>query len=263
MAFSLGPKSKARQVMELKLPTSTLWQCAVRNSSTLQWFVSQAKERTDTGEDTLIHRFDRLGNYLDFCTVYRGGHGTAFGVMNDNTIWATCEGKIVTFPYIAGGSFDIVNTTKMNIFNTGNCQVSFSPTREYLVVREQKSINGVDHDIFTRRFKQDILTGVNRPLGKQVKVERDGTPNQGFTLKNSILYRYMGFSDTMIEKYDFKTGALVGEWINTDYIGSGNVVKWEAEGMDAGKYFGMKVWLDNNNNDRADDKALRIFKFDW
>lgn len=236
----------AKFVIELTPPTNGNIQSFAQNVSTGEWFVSEAKSRKDGLEDAIFYRFDKNGKYLDCCVFDKGGHPQSFGVSDTNILWLTYNdakgNDVVTRQYKPRKTFTKADTTQMHVFTDKGSYITFSPTRDYCVIRE---VNNNSLETYYRRSKVDILKNVDDVLGVPVKIKRNADRIvQGWTVRNDNLYVLTGATNktTLIEKWSFKTGNLISV-ADVTKVGpkAGEVVVHrEAEGMDS-RYFGIKL----------------------
>ena len=74
------------------------WQGAVKAGN--HWYIGQA---TTGDKSQIFHRLDSGGKALDQMTVVGAAHVTSFAVIG-NTVYATYDGEVVTFPYQPGAT---------------------------------------------------------------------------------------------------------------------------------------------------------------
>ena len=95
------------------------WQGAVKAGN--HWYIGQA---TTGDKSQIFHRLDSSGKALDQMTVVGAAHVTSFAVIG-NTVYATYDGEVVTFPYQPGATISGADTTP-----TGwKGYISIDPTR--------------------------------------------------------------------------------------------------------------------------------------
>lgn len=244
------PPGPFEKVIELDAPGGGNWQGIAQNKKTGEWLVAHSRSRSDhAGEDVVLYRFDSRGRYKDRMTLPKCTHVYGFGYMDDGTVWLTWNDRaagndIVTFKYQANKSISKKQTRQMHVFTDKHVDVSFSPTRASVVLRQPKTVNG--YEVYRQHSRSDILGNKNRPHGKEIKIKISSSRVvQGFSCVNEFLYVLIGLSPRSafrIEKWSFKTGKKVGELKLNPRIGltSANETGTEPEGMD-GDMFAIKA----------------------
>lgn len=269
-------EATVRLVAELDAPGAGNWQGAVQNAVSGEWILAQSTPNGTGGEDVRLHRFTKECAYRDTMLLLGAGHWTSFGVSDTNVIWGTWnEGTndIVTVQYKGGTQVTKKDTSIMHAFSTGNVQVSFSPSRDWLVYRLIKK----DTEEYRRYRKSDVLAGNDAPVGEPVIVKR--SPDrvvQGFSLRNRNLAVLTGAANkpSHIERYSFETGKATGRQDVTAVgftkaehqaaLAAGGLPlgKREVEGMD-GRRFGVKVWEGDTAGADGHSRVLRIYETDF
>lgn len=253
------PSMPNAPALTLDAPGSGNWQGAVTNRATGEWFIAEAQKIAGHDrEDTVFHRFDKAGKYLDSmrCQAAEGYgiHPTSFGVSSSNVLWFTwneAANDVVTARYRPGATIKKAETQAMHVFSAGNVQVGFDPSRDYLALREITKAR----ETYTRRRKQDVLDGVDEGLGKPVVINRsDDRVVQGFTVIGEYLYVLTGLhTPPYIEKWSFVSGKQISKTgVGRFGLAAGETGKCEPEGIDGG-YFGCKVFTGSK-------RRLRIYK---
>ena len=264
-----------RLVAELDAPGAGNWQGAVQNAVTGEWILAQARPRTDNPdvEDVVLHRFTRSCAYRDSMTLLACTHPTGFGVSDTNVIWLTWNDSVndvVTIQYEAGKEARKSDASPMHVFSTGNVQISFSPSRDWCVLRRIRKTT----EEYRRYRKADVLAGNDAQVGETVIVQR--SPDrvvQGFSLRNRNLGILTGRADgpSFIERYSFDTGKSTGRLDVTDVgfsaaelAASGKRApgKREVEGMD-GRRFGVKLWQGEGAGSDGHSRVLRVYETDF
>ena len=269
-------EATVRLVVELDAPGAGNWQGAVQNAATKEWVLAEAVPTASGVDDMVLHRFTKEGTPVDKMVLVGAGHWTAFGVSDTNVIWGTWnEGTndVVTIQYQGGARATKRDTTPMHAFSTGNVQVSFSPSRDWLVYRLIKKTT----EEYRRYSKADVLAGLDNQRGKTVVVQRDpARVVQGFSLRNRNLAVLTGASNkpSFIDRYSFDTGEHTGR-LDVTEVGFTDAEraaaaapdgrplgKREVEGMD-GRRFCVKVWQGDGKGADGHARVLRVYETDF
>lgn len=204
------------------------WQGAVKAGS--HWFLAQA----GSGDRfQIFHRLDSSGRALDQMKVVGAAHATSFAVVGD-TVYATRDGEVVTFPYQPGATIDASDSTP-----TGwKGYISIDPTHRFAVIRRGNHYRA--YDLATRE-----------PIGQEVITPRG--PRQGFSIVGDTLYVLTGKTNApaRVDSFSFTTGEQTG---TQDVTGVGPGRHREPEGM-FGDLMGVKTGLGN-------DRRLKIYQLD-
>ncbi|MFT4165537.1 MAG: hypothetical protein QM650_09880 [Microlunatus sp.] len=203
------------------------WQSAVKAGN--NWFLVEA----GPGDKyQIFHRLDSNGNELDQMKVFGAAHATSFAVVGD-TIYATYNDEVVTFPYQAGAS-----TRAEDRVPTGwRGQISIDPTQRFAVIRKGNRYRA--YDLATKeQIGQEIVT----PTGQR----------QGFSIVGDSLYVLSGKTNQRgwVDSFSFTTGQHTGTQDVTN-VGQGHR---EPEGM-FGDLMGVKVA-------RGNARRLNIYQLD-
>lgn len=203
------------------------WQGAVKAGN--QWFLVEA----GPGDKyQIFHRLDSNGNEIDQMKVFGAAHATSFAMVG-NTVYATYDGEVVTFPYQGGAS-----TSAEDRQPTGwRGQISIDPTQRYAVIRKGNRYRA--YDLATReQIGQEVVT----PRG----------PRQGFSIVGDSLYVLSGKTNARgwVDSFSFTTGQQTG----TQDITSTGRGHREPEGM-FGDLMGVK-------EARGNARRLNIYQLD-
>ena len=203
------------------------WQGAVKSGN--QWFLVEA----GPGDKyQIFHRLDSNGNEIDQMKVFGAAHATSFAMVG-NTVYATYNGEVVTFPYQGGAS-----TSAEDRQPTGwRGQISIDPTQRYAVIRKGNRYRA--YDLATHeQIGQEVVT----PKG----------PRQGFSIVGDSLYVLSGKTNRRgwVDSFSFTTGQQTG----TQDITSTGTGHKEPEGM-FGDLMGVK-------EARGNARRLNIYQLD-
>ena len=204
------------------------WQGAVKAGN--HWFIAQA----GAGDKfQVFHRLDGSGKALDQMKVVGAAHTTSFAVVG-NTVYATNDGEVVTFPYQPGATIDASDSTP-----TGwKGYISIDPTERFAVIRKGNHYRA--YDLETRE-----------PVGKEV-ITPTGQ-RQGFSIVGDALYVLTGKTNQpgRVDSFSFTTGEQTG---TQDVTGVGPGRHREPEGM-YGDLMGVKTGL-------GSARRLKIYQLD-
>lgn len=204
------------------------WQGAVQSGN--HWFLAQA----GSGDKfQIFHRLDSNGRALDQMKVVGAAHATSFAVIG-NTVYATKDGEVVTFPYQPGATIDASESTP-----TGwKGYISIDPTQRFAVIRKGNHYRA--YDLATRE-----------PIGQEVVTPKGA--RQGFSIVGDTLYVLTGKTNApaRVDSFSFTTGEQTG---TQDVTGVGPGRHREPEGM-FGDLMGVKTGLGN-------DRRLKIYQLD-
>ncbi len=204
------------------------WQGAVKAGD--HWYIGQA---TTGDKSQIFHRLDSSGKALDQMTVVGAAHVTSFAVIG-NTVYATYDGEVVTFPYQPGATIGGEDTTP-----TGwKGYISIDPTNRLAVIRKGNHYRA--YDLETRE-----------PVGKEV-ITPTGQ-RQGFSIVGDALYVLTGKTNSpgRVDSFSFTTGEHTG---TQDVTGVGPGRHREPEGM-FGDLMGVKTGL-------GSARRLNIYQLD-
>ncbi|HEY5845404.1 MAG TPA: hypothetical protein VIT42_01320 [Microlunatus sp.] len=204
------------------------WQGAVKSGN--HWFLAQA----GAGDKfQVFHRLDANGNALDQMKVVGAAHATSFAVVG-NTVYATNDGEVVTFPYQPGATIDASDSTP-----TGwKGYISIDPTNRLAVIRKGNHYRA--YDLQTRE-----------PIGKEVITPKG--QRQGFSIVGDALYVLTGKTNQpgRVDSFSFTTGQQTG---TQDVTAVGPGRHREPEGM-YGDLMGVKTGL-------GSARRLKIYQLD-
>ena len=204
------------------------WQGAVKSGN--HWFLAQA----GAGDEfQVFHRLDGNGKALDQMKVVGAAHATSFAVIG-NTVYATKDGEVVTFPYQPGATIDADDSTP-----TGwKGYISIDPTQRLAVIRKGNHYRA--YDLQTRE-----------PVGKEVITPKG--PRQGFSIVGDALYVLTGKTNQpgRVDSFSFTTGEQTG---TQDVTAVGPGRHREPEGM-FGDLMGVKTGL-------GSERRLKIYQLD-
>ena len=165
--------------------------------------------------------------------VVGAAHITSFAVVG-NTVYATNDGEVVTFPYQPGATIDASDSTP-----TGwKGYISIDPTERFAVIRKGNHYRA--YDLETRE-----------PIGKEV-ITPTGQ-RQGFSIVGDALYVLTGKTNQpgRVDSFSFTTGEQTG---TQDVTGVGPGRHREPEGM-YGDLMGVKTGL-------GSARRLKIYQLD-
>ena len=203
------------------------WQGAVKAGN--NWYLVEAGP---SDKYQIFHRLDSSGNEIDQMKVFGAAHATSFAVVG-NTIYATYNGEVVTFPYQGG-----VSTSAESREPTGwRGQISIDPTQRFAVIRKGNRYRA--YDLATReQIGQEVVT----PKGAR----------QGFSIVGDSLYVLSGKTNQRgwVDSFSFTTGQQTGTQDITS-VGRGHR---EPEGM-FGDLMGIK-------EARGEARRLNIYQLD-
>ena len=203
------------------------WQGAVKSGN--QWFLVEAGPND---KYQIFHRLDSNGNEIDQMKVFGAAHATSFAMVG-NTVYATYDGEVVTFPYQGGAS-----TSAEDRQPTGwRGQISIDPTQRFAVIRKGNRYRA--YDLATHeQIGQEVVT----PKG----------PRQGFSIVGDSLYVLSGKTNRRgwVDSFSFTTGQQTG----TQDITSTGTGHKEPEGM-FGDLMGVK-------EARGNARRLNIYQLD-
>ena len=204
------------------------WQGAVKSGN--HWYLAQA----GAGDKfQVFHRLDGSGKALDQMKVVGAAHTTSFAVIG-NTVYATNDGEVVTFPYQPGATIDAGDSTP-----TGwKGYISIDPTNRLAVIRKGNHYRA--YDLQTRE-----------PVGKEV-ITPTGQ-RQGFSIVGDALYVLTGKTNQpgRVDSFSFTTGEQTG---TQDVTAVGPGRHREPEGM-FGDLMGVKTGL-------GSERRLKIYQLD-
>ena len=204
------------------------WQGAVKSGN--HWFLAQA----GAGDKfQVFHRLDGNGKALDQMKVVGAAHATSFAVVG-NTVYATNDGEVVTFPYQPGATIDASDSTP-----TGwKGYISIDPTQRLAVIRKGNHYRA--YDLETRE-----------PIGKEVITPKG--QRQGFSIVGDALYVLTGKTNQpgRVDSFSFTTGEQTG---TQDVTAVGPGRHREPEGM-FGDLMGVKTGL-------GSARRLKIYQLD-
>lgn len=204
------------------------WQGAVKSGN--QWFLVEA----GPGDRyQIFHRLNSNGQEIDQMKVMGAAHATSFAVVG-NTVYATYNGEVVTFPYQGGAT-----TSADDRVPTGwRGQISIDPTQHYAVIR--KGTHYRAYDLAThQQIGQEVVTAAGQ--------------RQGFSIVGDSLYVLTGRTNAAarVDSYSFATGQHTG---SQDVTGVGPGRHREPEGM-FGDLMGVKTGVGNA-------RRLNIYQLD-
>lgn len=220
--------AEPRLVVALNAAGHGNWQGAVKAGN--QWYLAQA----GAGDKfQIFHRLDSSGNAVDQMKVVGAAHATSFAVIG-NTVYATYDGEVVTFPYQPGATITGEDTTP-----TGwKGYISIDPTHRFAVIRKGNHYRA--YDLATRE-----------PIGKEVITPRGA--RQGFSIVGDTLYVLTGKTNApgRVDSFSFTTGQQTG---TQDITAVGPGRHREPEGM-FGDLMGVKTGL-------GAARRLKIYQLD-
>jgi hypothetical protein len=246
-------------IAELDPPGSGAWQGASRDITTGEWFLGHS---LGSG-DGKIYRFGVSNSvrkpYKDTMVCKGLTHIYGFAAHKGELWlpWNDAAGNdIVTIGYVGGKTFRKSAGTEMHVFTDGEAQVSFSPTREGLVVCETVA-GGYT---FSKRLTEDVRNNKDDVRGKVIRRPKpDDTWLQGFSVASEYLYIAYGKTaeKSWIERWSFATGEYVDKLDVSDagFLPGENRSKTrsrEIECMD-GRTFSIKIDHDNKRKLRVYD----------
>lgn len=232
-------------VLGAGVPSHGNWQGVARNQVTGEWFMAHSKKASNGGvDDGIFYRFFPNGVYRDKMVIPNLGHIYGFGVSDTNILWFTWDigssKYVVTMDYRAGKTIRSRSAaTPMHTFSDNSTQVSFSPSRDYLVVMEDLG----NRRAFTQRAKADVLSNTDRKVGQEIVIPDSAGTLQGFSLVDGFLLLLFGAPErkAWIEWWDFATGDKTKSLDITSAGTEGKKLSQrEPEGMD-GRYFSIKI----------------------
>jgi hypothetical protein len=220
--------AEPRLVVSLDAAGHGNWQGAVKSGN--HWFLAQA----GAGDEfQVFHRLDGNGKALDQMKVVGAAHATSFAVTG-NTVYATKDGEVVTFPYQPGATIDASDSTP-----TGwKGYISIDPTQRLAVIRKGNHYRA--YDLQTRE-----------PVGKEVITPKGA--RQGFSIVGDALYVLTGKTNQpgRVDSFSFTTGEQTG---TQDVTAVGPGRHREPEGM-FGDLMGVKTGL-------GSERRLKIYQLD-
>jgi hypothetical protein len=182
-----------------------------------EWFLAR-----DEDGDMWFDRHAGSGLRMrDRCILKNAGHVTMSGY-DSGFIYSSHDGHIVRFPYLPGEEVYGIDVEVLPF--TG--QISLSPTRRYCVTRSRNS----KWSYFTRRRLDDVVRGIDLPLGRRITVPRSGTRvEQSFGVcDNSLILGYgAANAHNWVEQWEFVTGHAVRDDIDVTTHGLDAVVPSE------------------------------------
>jgi hypothetical protein len=220
--------AEPRLVVSLDAAGHGNWQGAVKAGN--HWFLAQA----GAGDKyQIFHRLDSSGKEIDQMKVFGAAHATSFAVIG-NTVYATYDGEVVTFPYQPGAAIDGSKSTP-----TGwKGYISIDPTQRFAVIRKGNHYRAYD-------------LATHEPIGQEVVTPRGG--RQGFSIVGDTLYVLTGKTNApaRVDSYSFTTGEQTG---SQDVTAVGPGRHREPEGM-FGDLMGVKTGL-------GAARRLKIYQLD-
>ncbi|MFG1890445.1 H-type lectin domain-containing protein [Micromonospora sp. NPDC049051] len=207
-------------VNDLDTPLGTVSQCAVKDTSTGDWYVSEPTAApAGTPSDCIVSRHRADGTLVSSMRLTQAGHGTSFALQHDGAtlyVWLawtrTGGSQLVRIPYAAGATRPFSDAQVINKFSTMYTIPAIDEYNDLMTFRGNRT--GFAGDVLVKRRLSEVTAGIDNILAGPIDVPWEFPNNpgfQGFCDYGDTFFMLYGASDgsnNVLKEFRWSDGTL-------------------------------------------------------